>query len=164
MATPTPATRSIWLPVIAVLACLAALAAGGLLTRPNLDWYATLQKPGFEPPNRAFTIVWPALYAMMAVSAGLAGRAPGSDEDRRSAFIWFFIQLAIGVLWSYAFFRLHNPGFGLIAIMAFLIAIVITIVLFERLSRPAALLLIPLALWVSYATALNFAFWILNSG
>jgi tryptophan-rich sensory protein len=163
MMTVNDPSRSSVIPIIAVLGCVAALVAGGLLTRPNLDWYATLQKPGFEPPNRAFTIVWPILYAMMAVSAWLAWKAPGKDEDRKLAFIWFFIQLALGVLWSYAFFWLHNPGFGLGVIMALLIAIVITIVLFDRLSRTAALLLVPLALWVSYATALNFAFFILNS-
>jgi tryptophan-rich sensory protein len=141
---------------------LAALVAGGLLTRPNLDWYATLQKPGFEPPNRVFTIVWPILYAVMAVSAWTAWRAPGKEEDRRLAFIWFFMQLAIGVLWSYAFFWLHSPGLGLVVIMAFLIAMVITIVFFDPLSRAAAALLIPVVLWVCYATALNFAFFLLN--
>jgi tryptophan-rich sensory protein len=163
MMTVNDPSRSSVIPIIAVLGCVAALVAGGLLTRPNLDWYATLQKPGFEPPNRAFTIVWPILYAMMAVSAWLAWKAPGKDEDRKLAFIWFFIQLALGVLWSYSFFWLHNPGFGLGVIMALLNAIVITIVLFDRLSRTAALLLVPLALWVSYATALNFAFLMLNS-
>jgi tryptophan-rich sensory protein len=162
MATAGSFTRSSAMPIVAVLACVAALAAGGLLTRPNLDWYAALNKPGFEPPNRAFTIVWPILFAMQAVSAWLAGRAPGKDEDRKLAFIFFFSQLALGVLWSYAFFWLQNPAAGLAVIMAFLIDIVITIVLFDRLSRIAALLLVPLALWVSYATALNFAFFMLN--
>jgi tryptophan-rich sensory protein len=162
MATADTSTRSNTVPIIAVLACVAALAAGGLLTRPNLDWYATLQKPGFEPPNRAFTIVWPILYAMQAVAAWLAWKAPAKEEDRKLAFIFFFSQLALGVLWSFAFFWLQNPAAGLVVIMAFLIDIVITIVMFDRLSRTAALLLVPLALWVAYATALNFAFFMLN--
>ena len=97
-----------------------------------------------------------------AVSAWLAWKALGKDEDRKLAFIWFFIQLALGVLWSYAFLWLHNPAFGLAVIMALLIALVITIVMFDRLSRIAALLLVPLALWVFYATALNFAFFMLS--
>ena len=59
---------------------------GGALTRPNLDWYATLKKPGFTPPNGVFPIVWPILYAMMAVSAWLAWRAPGKEYDRKLAF------------------------------------------------------------------------------
>ena len=76
--------------------------------------------------------------------------------------IWFFIQLVVGVLWSVAFFGLHSPALGLGVILAFLIAIVVTIVVFDRTSRLAALLLIPLALWVCFATGLNFAIWFLN--
>jgi benzodiazapine receptor len=155
--------QSFTVPILAALGCVIALVLGGALTRPNLDWYATLQKPGFTPPNGLFPIVWPILYAMTALSAWIAWRAPGNESDRKLAFIWFFIQLAVGVLWSVAFFALHSPGLGLLVIMALLIAIVITIVLFDRLSRVAALLLIPLALWVCFATGLNFAILFLNS-
>jgi tryptophan-rich sensory protein len=106
MATETKPSpyQSYAMPVIAVLICVAAWVLGGVLTRPNLDWYATLQKPGFTPPNETFPVAWTILYALMAVSAWLVWRAPGKEEDRRIAFNWFFNQLAIGVVWSYAFF------------------------------------------------------------
>jgi tryptophan-rich sensory protein len=148
--------------VAIVLACLAAWMLGGVLTKSNLDWYATLNKPGFTPANQVFPIVWTILYAVMAISAWLVWRAPGKQEDRRAALTWFFWQLAIGVIWSYAFFWLHSPGLALIVILALLVAIVITIVFFDRLSRPAALLLLPYVLWVAFATSLNFAIWFLN--
>ena len=150
--------------MIAVLACLAALVIGGALTRPSLGWYETLAKPGFTPPNGAFPIAWAILYTLTAIAAWIAWRAPGKDEDRKLAMIWFFIQLVIGILWSVAFFWLHSPAYGLAVIMVFLVAIAVTIVLFDRLSRTAALLLIPLLLWVSFAAALNFAIWFLNRG
>jgi benzodiazapine receptor len=163
MAAPSPDSRQSFIaPAIAAAACVAALLIGGALTRPSLDWYATLAKPGFAPPNSIFPIVWPILYALMAISAWIAWRAPGKDDDRRLAMIWFFIQLAVGVLWSVAFFTLHSPALGLGVILLFLLVIAITIVLFDRLSRIAALLLLPLLLWVSFATGLNFAIWFLN--
>jgi translocator protein len=163
MAAPSPDSRqSFIVPAIAAAACVAALLIGGALTRPNLDWYTTLAKPGFAPPNSIFPIVWPILYALMALAAWIAWRAPGKDDDRRLAMIWFFIQLAVGVLWSVAFFTLHSPALGLGVILLFLLVIAITIVLFDRLSRIAALLLLPLLLWVSFATGLNFAIWFLN--
>ena len=150
-------------PIVAALGCLAALVIGGALTRPNLDWYATLAKPGFTPPSGVFPIAWTLLYMLSALAAWFVWHAPGKEQDHKLAMIWFFIQLAVGVLWSAAFFWLHNPALGLGVIMVFLITIVITIVLFDRLSRVAALLLIPLALWVCFATGLNFAFLFLNS-
>jgi tryptophan-rich sensory protein len=161
-ATERSPTQFYAMPVIIVLTCFAAWVLGGVLTRPNLDWYATLNKPGFTPPNEVFPVVWTILYAMMAVSAWLLWRAPGKEEDRRPALTWFFWQLAIGVIWSYAFFWLHSPGLGLAVILALLVAITLTIVLFDRLSRPAALLLLPLLLWVAFAAGLNFAILFLN--
>ena len=65
-------------------------------------------------------------------------------------------------LWSVAFFWLRSPALGLGVILLFLVAIAITIVRFDRLSRAAAVLLAPLFLWVSFATALNVAFFLLN--
>ena len=158
------AIRSAVVPLTAALGCLAALIIGGALTRPNLDWYATLAKPGFAPPNSAFPIAWTILYMLSAIAAWLVWHAPGKDQDHRLAMIWFLIQLVMGVLWSVAFFSLHSPALGLGAIMAFLVAITITIVLFDRLNRVGALLLIPLLLWVFFASGLNFAIWFLNRG
>ena len=150
-------------PILAALGCLLALVIGGALTRPNLEWYATLAKPDFTPPNGAFPVAWTILYGLSALAAWFVWHTPGKESDHRLAIIWFFIQLVVGVLWSVAFFGLHSPALGLGVIMIFLIAITITIVVFDRTSRLAALLLIPLLLWVCFATGLNSAILFLNS-
>lgn len=156
--------RPVFALLIALGVCFAVSAVGGALTRPNLDWYATLVKPSFAPPNAAFPIVWTILYAMMAVAAWLVWRVPGKEEDKKVALIWFGIQLVIGVLWSAAFFWLHSPLYGFGVILTLIVAIVLTIVYFDKVSRPAALLLIPYVLWVAFAAGLNFSIWLLNSG
>ena len=156
------AIRSAVVPLLAALGCLAALLIGGALTKPNLDWYTTLAKPGFTPPNGAFPAAWTILYVLSALAAWFVWHTPGKESDHRLAMIWFFIQLVVGGLWSVAFFWLHSPALGLGVIMAFLIAITITIVVFDRTSRLAAVLLMPLLLWVCFATGLNFAIWFLN--
>jgi tryptophan-rich sensory protein len=161
MATDTK--RNLIALLIALGICFAASAIGGLLTEPNLPWYETQNKPSFAPPNSVFPIVWTLLYAMMAVSAWLFWRATGEDEDRKQGLIWFGVQLALNVAWSFAFFWLHSPAAGFAVILLLIVAIVVTIVLFNRSSGPAALLLVPYLLWVSFAAALNFAFWLLNS-
>ena len=156
-------TRQSLIALVAALAvCFGASAIGGLLTEPNLAWYETLERPGFAPPNSVFPVVWTVLYAVMAVAAWLFWRAEGKSGDRKVGLIWFGVQLALNVAWSFAFFWLQSPASGLIVILLLLMAIAITIVLFDRLSRAAALLLIPYLLWVCFAAALNFAFWFLN--
>jgi translocator protein len=163
-AEPAFSKRSIVALIVLLAACFAVSAIGGALTQPNLDWYATLTKPGFAPPNSAFPIVWTILYVMMAVAAWLVWRSLGDAGDKKTALIWFGVQLAMNVAWSFAFFFLQRPDYGFGVIMALLVAIVITIVLFARLSRTAALLLVPYLLWVCFATGLNFTIWVLNSG
>ncbi len=107
-------------------------------------------------------MVWPILYAMMAIAVWQFWRAEGSAGDRKLGLIWFGIQLALNVAWSFVFFGLRSPGSGLIVILLLLVAITATIVIFVRSSRTAALLMLPYLLWVCFAAALNFAFWFLN--
>ncbi len=163
-AEPAFSKRSIIALIIALGVCFAASAIGGALTTPNLGWYATLTKPGFAPPNSVFPIVWTILYAMMALAAWLVWRSAGDEGDKKTALIWFGIQLAMNVAWSFAFFYLHSPASGFGVIMALIVAIVITIVFFDKVCRPAALMLIPYVLWVCFAAGLNFTIWVLNSG
>jgi translocator protein len=161
--TAHASNRSLLALAAALGACFLALLAGKALTAPNLDWYEALTKPGFAPPNAIFPVVWSVLYLMMAASAWLVWRAASAETERKRALIWFGIQLLIGVAWSFAFFWLHSPFFGLATILVLLIAIVITIVLFDRSSRIASLLLMPYLLWVCFAAGLNFAIWFMNS-
>jgi tryptophan-rich sensory protein len=46
--------------------------------------------------------------------------------------------------------------------VALIIAIWIAIILFFRISRPAAYLLLPYISWVTFAAVLNFSLWLLN--
>lgn len=101
---PITSRRSLIGLAVALVVCFAASSLGNLFTQPNLDWYATLVKPSFTPPNSIFPIVWTILFVMMAVSAWLVWRAPADEGEKRTALIWFGIQLAINVLWSFAFF------------------------------------------------------------
>jgi translocator protein len=146
----------------AVALCFAAWVLGGALAAPNLDWYGTLNRPSFAPPNSVFSVVWTLLYAMMVLAAWQFWRSKGKHEDRRRGLICFSTQLALNVAWSFSFFWLRSPAAGFFLILLLLLAIAITIVVFDRLSRPAALLLVPYLLWVCFAAALNFAFWFLN--
>jgi translocator protein len=148
--------------VAAVALCFTAWAVGGMLAGPNLAWYRMLNRPSFAPPDSVFSVVWTLLYAMMVLAAWQFWRSKGTYEDRRLGLICFATQLALTVAWSFSFFWLRSPEAGLFVILLLLVAIAITIVVFDRLSRPAALLLVPYLLWVCFATALNFAFWFLN--
>ena len=75
----------------------------------------------------------------------------------------FLLQLILNVAWSAVFFRFRSPGWAFLEIVALWCAIVLSAIAFGRTARLAGWLMIPYLAWVSYAAALNFAIWRLNS-
>jgi translocator protein len=154
--------RDLVLAALAVASVAAVLALGQIAAFPNLaPWYAGLAKPSFNPPNWLFGPVWTTLYVLMALALWRVLRVPPLPA-RRIAVALFYIQLALNAAWPWMFFAAHSPGLGMINIVPQLIAIVATIAAFLRVDRFAGVCLMPLAAWVGYATALNFALWRLN--
>lgn len=137
---------------------------GGSVTRPQiLGWYATIEKPWFNPPNWVFAPVWTILFAMMAIAFWRILQVPTGTPGRRGAIVAYLVQLVLNAAWSIAFFGLNSPGAGLVVIGVFLVAIAVTVRRFAALDRTAAWLLAPYLAWVSFATILNAAIWRLNA-
>ncbi len=149
--------------VLAILFCFAGIAAGTMLTRDAVpDWYASLQKPGWTPPTWLFGPVWTALYVLMALAAYLVYRRLGWPEAYLPL-LAFAVQLLLNAAWTPLFFGLHELGWALAEGLCLLAAILVTMVLFWRAAPAAGLMLVPYAVWVAYAMALNFAIWRLNA-
>ncbi len=145
-----------------IIICLLAGAAGSIFTVSAIpDWYASLAKPFFAPPNWVFGPVWTALYVLMGISFFLVWRK-GFNKKTRSAINIFAIQLALNVLWSLAFFGLKSPIAGFVVIIALWAAIAAAIMKFMKIEKNAGLLLIPYIAWVSVAAALNLSIVLLN--
>jgi translocator protein len=149
-----------WLVLIAwLLLCFAAAAAGALF--PPGEWYASLNKPSWNPPSWLFGPVWSTLYVMMAVSAWLVWRQGGFIRQRWPLSI-FLVQLVLNAAWSPLFFGLKQPGVAFAEIIVLWLAIAWTIAVFWRVHRVAAWLLVPYLAWVSFAAVLNGTLWHLN--
>jgi len=145
---------------LVLVAFLAVVIGGGLLiglvTRPN-TWYAGLAKPPFNPPNWVFAPVWMLLYLIIAV-AGARTFERGLDF----AFALWVAQLALNFAWSPVFFRLHRPDLALAIVAALLAVILAFIVQRWHADNVSALLFVPYACWVAFATLLNASIVVLN--
>ncbi len=140
-----------WLLVVFVAAAVGAAAS---VDAPS--FYAQLSKPAWAPPAGVFGPVWTVLYALMGVAAWLVWRSPG---PKRAALTLFGAQLAANALWSWLFFAWHRGALAAVEILVLLALIVAMIVAFWRISRLAALLMVPYLLWVSFASVLTWAVW-----
>ncbi|MGB9005803.1 MAG: TspO/MBR family protein [Candidatus Aminicenantales bacterium] len=150
--------------VLSIVICQGAGFLGSLATTPSIaTWYKTIAKPSFNPPNAIFGPVWIALYLLMAVALFLVWKRGVATAGVKSAMVLFFIQLILNTLWSVLFFGLHQPMWAFFEILVLWLFILLTLIAFWRIALPAGLLLIPYILWVSFASALNFAIWRLNT-
>lgn len=141
----------------------AALVGSLFTSRQAINtWYANLNKPSFTPPGWLFGPVWTALYALMAISAFLVWHKGLNYRAVRVALILFLVQLILNALWTPLFFGAKMPGLAFTEILLLWVTIALTILTFARVSRAAALLLVPYIAWVSFAAILNASIWLLN--
>lgn len=144
-----------------ILLCEAIGGIGAIFTTPAINsWYATLAKPAFNPPNWIFAPVWTFLFALMGIALYLVWT--NTVKDKKLAYTFFFIQLALNLLWSILFFGAQLPGFAFVEIIILWIFILLTIINFYRISKPAGIIMIPYLLWVTFASILNYAIYSLN--
>jgi len=144
--------------------CLSVgLMASLFTTRQTIsNWYAALDKPFFTPPDWVFGPTWTVLYLLMGISAFLIWRRGINNRTVRICLALFIGQLVLNGLWTPLFFGLQMPLVAFVEILLLWSAILLTIMRFKRVSKTAALLLIPYILWVSFAAVLNGGIWLLN--
>ena len=148
--------------VLCLISCFGAGAIGGVFTQSSLTtWYAQLIKPELSSPNWVFAPVWNVLYFLMAIALYRL-LISEQQQGRRLALAFFEVQLLLNITWSAVFFGLHSPGGGLVVIAILALAIGATMFWGRRVSKVAALLLVPYLGWVCFAAYLNYQFWRLN--
>ena len=140
---------------------LALVLGGGLalgyLTAPG-EWYAGLAKPSFNPPAWVFAPAWTTLYVLIAIAGWLVWRRDRASTPMK---LWW-AQLVLNFLWTPAFFAARQIGLALIVILVLLAVIFGFIATAWREHRTAALLFLPYAAWVAFASTLNGAIFALN--
>ncbi|QOR36537.1 tryptophan-rich sensory protein [Clostridium sp. 'deep sea'] len=155
--------NDIFLLAISLLITLLVGYIGSIFTATSInDWYMSLNKPSFTPPSSVFAPVWTFIYILMGISLFLVWRQNTDIYYVRQALKLFFLQLFLNLAWSFAFFYLQSPFLALLIILLLLISIWYTIKAFKTVSKPAAYLLYPYLIWVSFAAILNAAIWWLN--
>ena len=148
--------------ILSISICLFFGFLGSFFTSSSInDWYVSIKKPSFNPPNWIFGPVWTFLYVLMGISLyTIINRR--FDKKVKSGIITFGIQLTLNFFWSIIFFGLKNILLAFIEIVVLWFFIIVTILKFWRIDKRASYLLIPYLTWVSFAAVLNFSIYLLN--
>jgi tryptophan-rich sensory protein len=148
--------------VVCLVICQLAGIIGSIFTTPAIpDWYASLEKPSFSPPNWLFAPVWTFLFLLMGITLYMIWQAY-PKKQAKSALLFFLIQLGLNILWSVIFFGLKSPLIAFVEIVILWLAILLTMIKTFEVSKVAGYLLVPYILWVNFAAVLNYFLWRLN--
>lgn len=149
--------RKIVLFLLAIGICLcAAYVASSYMTPAIPAWYDHLQKPDFSPPSWIFGPVWTVLYVIMGLSLYMILQAGTRKKEAFLGLVFFVAQLAFSIAWAYLFYGLHSTFFGLMTLIALWFLILCTVIQVMRFSVPAAAILIPYFLWVTFLVILSY--------
>ena len=146
---------------VSILLTLAVGGLRGFLTSMGMDSFDALTKPPLTPPSFLFPIVWTVLFILMGVGAArIFMTEPTAARNR--ALIVYVVQLAVNFFWSIIFFNLQAYAFAFFWLILLWVLILTMIYLFCKVDKPAALIQIPYAIWVTYAGYLNLMIWLMN--
>lgn len=148
--------------VVSILIPLALGAIAGRFTAQAVpEWYVSLDKPSFNPPNWIFGPVWTLLYILLGISLYIIWKqTPG--KERNNALRIFSLQMFLNFIWSFVFFYFNQIGLALIVIIGLWFSIAFMLKRFYKIKPLAAYLNLPYLLWVTFASVLNAGYYIIN--
>ena len=148
------------------LATAAAAVIGSVASREGVEnWYPSLRKPSFNPPNAAFPIAWTTLYVDIAATSAAAierFRANGDDAKARAYTAALGSNLVLNAGWSWLFFKAHKLGPSAVAAGALAVSSADLARRAGAADPKLGVALAPYPLWCSFATLLSTSIWRLN--
>lgn len=146
-----------WPLFFTYLAACCAAAATGAMFQPA-DWYKSLEKPWWTPPDWVFPVAWTTLYFCMAYSAMRVALL----ADSAQAMAFWALQIALNTLWTPVFFGLQRLRAAMVVMVFLWLAVAATTLAFLQMDTVAGVVIFPYLVWVSIAGALNFSVLRLN--
>ena len=141
---------------------VAVALLGSVLTFMGMGWYKTISLPSWTPSGVFISVVWTVIFILSMISALTVWNKLPRDNRFKWIEAVFIINAILNVAWTLLFFKLHLLGVSVWEAGFLGTSVVALMVLIWPKSRLAALLLVPYVLWVSFATYLTYAVWVLN--
>ena len=154
--------KLIWSVVICEISGLLSLPFTAI---PISTWYLSLHKASLNPPAWVFGPVWTLLYLLMGISLFFIWNKKVTGKLNVTKLLgiqMFVLQLVLNFFWPVLFFVFHQSFFSLWELSILWMTIAACIIIFLKISKPAAFILMPYLLWVTFAGYLNYMIWFLN--
>lgn len=134
---------------IFLFATFAAAATGAMF--PTGEWYKSLNKPTWVPPNWVFPVAWTSIYLLIS----FAGARVAVIEGSQLALAFWALQIALNTLWTPVFFGLRALRKSLPIMAGLWLAVLGATVTHFQVDFWAGMAFVPYIIWVTIAAALN---------
>lgn len=148
--------------IIIPLVTLLTSVLGSLITKEGRAWYQTINLPPITPPGSVIGSVWTVIFIFTAVAAIIVFNKTEKVNELWRLAILFLINAGLNVFWSYLFFGQYLIGWAVTAALVLEFSVLSLIVFCWPKSKLAAILLLPYAGWVLFASYLTYLIWRLN--
>ena len=145
--------------IFSILAVVIVAALGSVFVNLGMNWFNGLSKPTQWIPNFVIPIVWSIIYV---IAAGVLFFWIKNGEMKKKTAVLFVINGVLNVLWCLIFFTLRLTFLGNITIILNLIFAFLLIVDMFSIKKLYGYSLSIYPIWISIATTLNLALWVLN--
>lgn len=145
--------------VVGISSVLLVALLGWVFVDMGMDWFNSLQRPSEWIPNWFIPMVWTIIYSVFIFYIIHLVR---KEKDNKKVIILLIVNGVLNVLWCLIYFALNSLLGGQITIILNLIASVLLLKEICKTSELFSYILTAYPIWLSIATCLNLAVWILN--
>jgi len=129
----------------------------GIWVSSSPGWYASLNRPSWQPPSAFIGLIWPYNFAVL----GIASYQVSKTLTRVENVTWlafFGLSIAAALTWAYQFYVPHNFLYASIALTSAALLTLPMLLLTFRASLTMGLLLVPYQIWVAIAASLAWGY------
>lgn len=145
--------------IIIIISILIVAGLGSLFVQIGMNWFGLLKKPSQWIPNFIIPIVWSIIYISFGIVLSLW---VSNYQIPKNTIFCLIINGILNVLWCLTFFTLRLTFLGNIIIVLNLFSSIILFIQILNFNKLYAFLTAFYPIWLSIATTLNLAIWILN--
>jgi tryptophan-rich sensory protein len=129
----------------------------GIWVSSSPGWYASLNRPSWQPPSAVIGLIWPYNFAVLGIASYQVSRSLTRIENI-SWLVFFGLSIAAALTWAYQFYVPHNFLFASIALTSAALLTLPVLLLAFRASMAMGLLLVPYQIWVAIAASLAWGY------
>jgi tryptophan-rich sensory protein len=129
----------------------------GIWVSSSPGWYASLNRPAWQPPSAIFGLIWPYNFIVLGIASYQVSKSLTRFENI-TWLVFFGLSIVAALIWAYQFYVPHNFLIASIALTSTAVLTIPVLFLTFRASLAMGLFLLPYQIWVAVAASLAWGY------